>query len=600
MIITSGNVGQPSNGVFKPAIPERYCRNGISVGAGSAAMLSISTSNGIASDFYLHKKFKKIADVSDDNLSTTGGTGSASEDGDWKQNKEQNNRSNVTSNNGSSATTSSSNLCNGQASNEQGPSGSSSASSSSVVYKPKFRIVDAASPQEETFQPAPTTSSMSSASALSSTPPLAATEYKPSPPISPPGEKKIVPGKINGERMDRQSLDDRISKIIDENQSILNSITEPWGKKHRSRQQSQSIPADLSSGRNGIVIMSGGSLGNERTPPPSTTVRPVEAVTVLPVAPVSVRSHSDAGGHIMPAEAKISPENSTEVLAAASGGNTTVVPKKRRRLSPTPNRFCGGEVSELPAQEASSVTKSYYQDVDMTVRVSKCGTSGAKVTIRTSNGSTAGSYSRLLDVPSTSPLKIPQPDLLRGEPTVVLVHTGGTVEQQQRTSHLSPLRYSPPSHFSEKQALKGRPPKKGKIESLGHESPVPIVAGATSPLTSVIVNAAVKAPPPSSPIPAKPTQVSPPVSAASVMEVTVIKTEVEEPEVSKANSGAMSPPPLLLQSSAPNPKRPNFLALKPVNPWPKKADPGVLPSPETPRGARTYNQMYINGKQRPR
>ncbi|CAG7730339.1 unnamed protein product [Allacma fusca] len=724
-------ISSHSNG-FTLRLPEQYYRNRNGVSSMSSSVLAARTSsNSISSDYYLHKKFKKLttttstSDVSKTKSETNNGSGavvappegstsaSASDIGDRDASKNINNN-NVSINNhklfsqdvpsikelgekfmvsaaviaspatrnpssGISITSSQSIPISGSSSSTSevvGVSCSSSSvstssetptisSTSSVVYKPKFRI--AAETVEDTGSSSETSSSAHSVGGGDGLKP----------------EQKPVPGKLNGEkRMDRQSLDDRISKIIDENQSILSTWPEHLTKKLKShvqrhqqqlqQQQQQQLQqiSQLTQRNNTMVIMSGGSATesplaltgfNSPTPPTGIKLRPIELTTVPVSPPLLLRSHSDAGGlyntsvttaelspHISlkaPGVATTTesyPQSDQALLSVSSTGSSssTVVPKKRRRLSPTPSRLCGGEVAELPTHEPlMSVpgNKAYYQDVDMTVRVSNCGTSGAKVTIRTNGSSSNNSvinYNRLIDVPS-SPLKMPESSsssssssssivsdqsslFIRATPTPISFEKG--LPEKDSVNLPAP---SPPNDLKIGKP-RGRPPKKGRTEPLQIISNLTSVSPASDPSSklralvsppSTFPNAAITAttntttttttsgasriPFPSGVLSPQQLSLSPP---SNLIKVESVKTEIEEnekdtfvtPKVTGV-SGSTSPKPLLLQSSTPNPKRPTFLALKPVNAFTKKSEPGVLPSPETPRGARTYSQMYING-----
>jgi len=366
----------------------------------------------------------------------------------------------------------------------------------------------------------------------------------------------------------------------------------------------------------------------------------------------------------VPADFSVSSPSLSELSAlplATAAAASLIVPKKRRRLSPTPSRLCGGEVSELPVSEVTPTNKGYYQDVDMTVRVSNC--SGAKVTIRTNNGSGSGGslqssvgYGRLIDSAVPSPIAINAGNssslffspnsLVNNLDCKPLSHSGDGIRLSSRepSSTSIPMGKSSPSYSSTTSS--GGKGKRKHPQSLSSSSRVPEITVEPLPLKmtlgdnnnklpkkellreSIVLSKEVNhkpsslsstppefpspkiglnpPPPPSIEVKASPVslKVSPGEHHQQQLQQqsptsNIIKTPSSEEKTSlppPASPSNKSTPFQVLQSTSTNPKRPNFLALKPVNSVPKKSDVGVLPSPETPRVAKSYNQMFINGK----
>lgn len=729
---------------------------------GNAVHNNNNNVNHVGNDFYLHKKFKKVtATVDAAPSSSSSGSGSSA------------------SNSGSKSTEASG------SSSSSAPSTSSS--SSGMVYKPKFRIksdietVEAAqeppqpkplslvSPREKT-SPIPATpapdvlepvvKSVVSGSAItdvrsgssgsgnasviliSSRQPMSPSAVSPLPSSSSAiSESQSVhaamygePGRISRDaRLDRKSLDDRISKIIDENQSILEfewpeQFTKML-KNHTSRGQSSlqrtshllsggsttelpSSPALTSSNilahshhHNGLLRQSSTSSVDMPTSGGSVELLPTSphhhnsllnsngmvhtngrsaaeiafkhgAAAEMHHFPLSIAGgassssvtgptdlsygalsgNNNNGGAVITTNTGCpSPASSTGSTSSSTTSSSSMVPKKRRRLSPTPSRLCGGEVSELPVNEASG-GKNYFQDVDMTVRVSNCGPSGAKVTIRTNNGTISGGsvqtaaaigapvdFTKMIDtVPSPLPLVKPQ------NGTIFFPGPGPSSNNTLLSQQVKPLSLvsnkasgenSPSAIPGQKppKSPRGRPPRKKSVPEATIVSSDCATSRASS-LGSSLLGLDATCPPPEIPsrqtsedTPSTPKLLPSTTSVASIPTSTTItllsvspgmklpeamKSSIAEPEVtSNSDNGATakekssSPtgtsenanpdketPFRVVPTPTQNPKRPTFLALKPVNTNSKKTDPGVLPSPETPRVAKPYNQMTINGE----
>ncbi|CAL8143862.1 unnamed protein product [Orchesella dallaii] len=689
---------------------------------------NINVNNG-GNDFYLHKKFKKVTATVDVTPSTS-----------------------ASSSNGNSTGQSS------EASGATNCAGSSANSSSSgMVYKPKFRITSdlealetaqqpprptqLLSPREKTSPipatPAPEVPIMKPVTIIDNNVSIIDTQYigsssgcsgpiymgskyssavtispvYTSPAASSSGSSSGEPMRISKElRLDRKSLDDRISKIIVENQARLEwpeQFTKML-KNHTTRGQnsqrtnhllsggstteltssvSSSLVSHHNSHHNGLIrhsssssdmSTSGGcvellptsphqhnSLLNNGNGGSSRSVAEVLAfkhsiaeIHPFPMASSSAMAPTDLsfGAHNSATRSRsCSPVTSTVISTSSTTTSSSMVPKKRRRLSPTPSRLCGGEVSELPVNEPAA-GKNYYQDVDMTVRVSNCGPSGAKVTIRTNNSggsvqtgmSTPVDFSKMIDtVQSPLPLKHPNgaiffpssgpSSMLPGNKPICLVSTksdgpslsSGFIHSEQKTP----------------KSPRGRPPRKKSVPEtvpVDCETTVAGIQGGSSllrfvppppeipsrPKSSDPVITPKLLPPPqvagipsattSSLLPVTTTVVSsfPPrknnlvvanvVSTSSTVQTT---SAVATPITSSSSSQSASPtlksenanpeketPFQVVPNPSQNPKRPTFLALKPVNTNSKKTEPGVLPSPETPRVAKPYNQMTINGQ----
>ncbi|ODN01093.1 Transcription factor HIVEP2 [Orchesella cincta] len=605
---------------------------------------NINVNNG-GNDFYLHKKFKKVTATVDVTPSTS-----------------------ASSSNGNSTGQSS------EASGATNCAGSSTNSSSGMVYKPKFRItsdleaLETAHEEQQQQQPkaTPLLSPREKASPIPATPAPEVPIMKPvthfdnhvdnqyasnsgggssiyitskhgsavtvspvytSPAASSSGSSSSgEPARISKElRLDRKSLDDRISKIIVENQTLLEwpeQFTKML-KNHTTRGQSSqqrnllsggstteltssSMPSSLlshhNSHHNGLIrhsssssdmSSSGGSVELLTSSPHHqhhSLLNNVNGGCSRSVAEVMAFKHSIGEIHSFPMASSsamaptdlsfgahnsatarsrsCSPVASSTISTSSTTTSSSMVPKKRRRLSPTPSRLCGGEVSELPVNEPAG-GKNYFQDVDMTVRVSNCGPSGAKVTIRTNNGTNSGGsvqtgmgapvdFSKMIDTVQSplpnmkhpngamffsSPGPSSSSSMLPGNKPLSLVST----KSEGSIMSLASVEQKPP------KSPRGRPPRKKSVPET--------VECETTPASSSLLRFV----PPPSEIPSRPKSSDPVITPK------------------------LLPPPQ-------NPKRPTFLALKPVNTNSKKTEPGVLPSPETPRVAKPYNQMTINGQ----
>lgn len=329
-------------------------------------------------------------------------------------------------------------------------------------------------------------------------------------------------------------------------------------------------------------------------------------------------------------------------LSVASNASSLMVPKKRRRLSPTPSRLCGGEVevSELPVNEMSH-PRNFYQDVHE-LRVNNC--SGAKVTIRTSNGSGSGgsvqsgvSFGRYME-----PANLPSPHLTLDGSSLFFpsnnTNNGPYLSMKRESDKMFQERekddfhHDQPSISNSGRGYRGnntnkspkrknsRPSKTAMNtpEQLLSLPPPPQIPG---PSSLQALDMKISRTKPSATLNVSPLSLVIPSAASSSfskkgIHALPVATAISPPKRSP-NLATLLPPPRelpsglslvnketltkdssfqLLSNANGNPKRPNFLALKPVNNVVKKGDVGVLPSPETPRVAKSYNQMSINGK----
>jgi hypothetical protein len=524
-----------------------------------------------------------------------------------------------------------------------------SSASNTMVYKPKFRISVETESTTSSVSEAPVNGSSTSPSSCS---PISHIKDEESAPSSRKSSSSsgvsVEPGKIaKGLRLDRQSLDDHISKLIDKNQSIL-EWPEHFTKKlksHTSRNSSSSHNNHHNHQRtNQVAIMSGGttelhpcssSMGSssshhhrianglvrhssydmnssggtvEFLTNPLILKAQNELLNCGAFSQVVQNVAADFSSSIRPSIAELS-----ALPLATAAAASLIVPKKRRRLSPTPSRLCGGEVSELPVNEAAS-SKNYYQDVDMTVRVSNC--SGAKVTIRTNNGNTNGgsiqsavTFGRLIDkVPSPIAINAGNSSSLFYSPnkapvTCLEMNHHKPVGQQQQSITCEPLIMDNDSSSVTKRPGKRKAPS-SKIPDVTLE-PLPFRLGTTAPPLSSDKKNEMKEPTGIS----RERNLNLSLSRNSGSTTTtllekptvVLQQGKETKKTAEEKVQSKLPPPSdetllqVRQQSSTNPKRPNFLALKPVNSAPKKIDVGVLPSPETPRVAKSYNQMFING-----
>ncbi|XP_021948575.1 serine-rich adhesin for platelets isoform X2 [Folsomia candida] len=679
------------------------------------------TNSGLkpSSDFYLHKKFKKLTNTVEDNAAEAAAASNSSSSSSTtlrtrvkpgpeynglstqqshnhilnsssgSTNISDNNAKNVSSameskviRQSQSLENSSSTLTSGSQQLQNKISSAASNCTSTMVYKPKFRIAS----ESEISTPHHHHHNQNHQNGLASSPPTSASISSSS---SNQGDSDADAGKVcKVLRLDRQSLDDRISKIIDENQSLLE-----WPEHFTKKLKSHTSRNSTSSQRtNQLTIMSGGSTtelvqSSSKSNPPTPLTHLGQQSSLHPPLHHNQHNHhhhnglvrhssfdmTSSGGTvefltnplILKAQADLlknsfsngipestSPSSLADLvsfpLALAANASSLMVPKKRRRMSPTPSRLCGGEVSELPMSEVS-LSKNYYQDVDMNVRVNNC--SGAKVTIRTSNGSGSGEWSvqsvaaanfgrfmEQVQVPSSPHLVMDSTSLFfpnhhhNNNNGPLSLSTKGVERERENEESSSSYLMTSNSAQDNSKGYKGAsksPPKRknsrhSKTISTTVEQqqlllpPPPPISGPVAldlklipnskPFAVPTMNCKVSSPgfpsAPAPPLPHKaPTCVSPPKRSPQNGSAPVTppqarashsssQNETTSPKEPKHQSSSQTAP---LPSSNSNPKRPNFLALKPVNNVLKKFDAGVLPSPETPRVAKSYNQMSING-----
>jgi len=555
--------------------------NGQSVNANAKCERNNNQSPAVTSEFYLHKKFKKPTSTSTSQLLASN---SVSESTCSTSGSDLGSSSKICKTGDTSEGCSESSECaqNQKESNHIAPVNLSSNNTPvAMVYKPKFRI--ASEPSE-----IPSTSD------------------------TPKQPKKISPVRI-----DRQSLDDRISKIIDENQSILAQTPEPVNKRMRNSWKS-SNPSCQPKSNSQFTIMSGGFTTEIRShvnapvnPPGKGLTRsyscteyltgsgnnPSSSLLVsknsanpstlfctssssssksssfvsnfLPSASADSNSSSSSCGKMVK-QSSLDSGSSDGVKIPSVNSNFVAIPKKRRRLSPTPSRLCGGEVSELPMKEVLPVTKSFFQDVDMTVRVSNC--SGAKVTIRTNNGSNKESLQSVMNFNRRSELPCASSEvssLLYSDPlrdTLAGSRDGSGIKGEDFT--VCNLKVT----IGEVMGLTGRScdAMSGKSDALvsTFSSSALVMSKASSVVVTELCNKMIAS-------------VSAACSDSGMMSVESVQTAQKS---GSSNSRIVNCV-----------KRPTFLPLRPAG-FNKKTDSVVLPSPDTPRVAKTFNQVSINGK----